>query len=83
VMGLLVTVNLAGEPPMLDPKTVVVGSGMITIGGLPHDLESGAPAVGVLIPLPDGRTVAAVTTLRLLLTAADMLKAHYGDPRTP
>lgn len=81
MMGLLITVNLDGETPLLDPGTIIVGTGTMTIGGIPRGLESGAPAVGFLIPLPDGRTVAALTTLKLLLHAADMLRSAYGDPR--
>lgn len=49
--------------------------------GLADGTASGAPVVMAFLTLPDGRTVMAETTLALFLTAADALKARYGDPR--
>jgi hypothetical protein len=54
----------------------------IGISGLPGGMTSGKPSVMLRIDLPDGRVVMAETTLRLLLTAADAFRTHYGDPRT-
>lgn len=54
----------------------------IEVGGLPGGMASGKPSVAFCIPLPDGRVVIAETSLALLLTAGDALKARYGDPRT-
>lgn len=53
----------------------------IQISGIRNGLASGAPAVSIRFDLPDGRIVVANTSLKLLLTAADALKAYYGDPR--
>lgn len=53
----------------------------ITLTGLDGGMSSGKPSVAVIIPLPDGRKVLAETSLALLLTAVDALRARYGDPR--
>lgn len=53
----------------------------IEIGCLANGMASGAPAAALCFKLPDGRVVLAETSLKLLLTAADTLKARYGDPR--
>jgi hypothetical protein len=44
-------------------------------------MKGGAPSVAFRIDLEDGRTVIAETSLKLLLTASDLFKARYGDPR--
>jgi hypothetical protein len=44
--------------------------------------ESGKPSVALGFELPDGRWVLAETSLALFLTAAEALRARYGDPRT-
>jgi len=63
-----------GEYPTIDYK------GPITIGGMDNGTASGKPVV--LIGIEVGEDVMVVqTTLALFLTAADMLKARYGDPR--
>lgn len=53
----------------------------IHIGALERGTEAGKPSVAFLFKLPDGRHVLAETTLALLLTATDSLKARFGDPR--
>lgn len=53
----------------------------IAIAGLSAGMQSGDPSVSFTFALPDGRVVFAETSLRLLLTAADALKAKHGDPR--
>lgn len=55
-------------------------TGSVTIGGLARGTAADKPTV--LIGLDDGDVVlVAETTLALFLTAADALKAKYGDPR--
>jgi hypothetical protein len=54
---------------------------VIAITGLEEGMESGLPSVAMCFWLPDGTPVLCETSLRLLLTAADALKARFGDPR--
>lgn len=81
MIGLEIIVNMegAGERLQLDLAHVVHVTSPMTIGGLARGMASGNASVMLLIQLPDGRTVAAETSLKLWLTAADMLRAHYGD----
>jgi hypothetical protein len=53
-----------------------------TVSGLRDGTVNGEPSVALLIELENGEHVVAETTLRLFLTAADAMKARYGDPRT-
>lgn len=54
----------------------------IRIVGLAGGMESGNPSVCIGSFLPhDGGCVIAETSLALFLTAADALKARFGDPR--
>jgi hypothetical protein len=54
----------------------------LRIGGLAGGMGSGKPSVAIAAFLPnDGGCVVAETSLALFLTAADALKARYGDPR--
>jgi hypothetical protein len=53
----------------------------VRVGGLVNGMDSGKPSVGISAMLPDGRAVLIQTSLSLFLMAADVLKAHYGDPR--
>lgn len=57
------------------------GDAHLEVGALAHGMASGDPSVMFCYPLPDGRVVLAETSLRLLLSAADALKAVHGDPR--
>lgn len=55
--------------------------GQIIIGGMPEGTDSGKPSVMIAFEQAEGYLVSE-TTLALFLTAADGLKAKYGDPRT-
>ncbi len=63
-------------------EIVHVGNGAtIRVTGLDAGVISGEPSVAMAFPLPDGRWALIETSLRMFLTAADMLKARFGDPR--
>ena len=66
----------------VDPEKLVHVTSPMKITCLPGGMASGAPSVGLVLTLPDGRTVLAETSLALLLMAADAFKARHGDPRT-
>jgi hypothetical protein len=51
------------------------------VTALEGGMASGNPSVAVLVQTRDGRAFFAETSLRLFLTAADVFKAKYGDPR--
>lgn len=51
----------------------------IGITALAGGMVSGRTSVMLRLDLPDGRTVLAETSLTLFLTAADALRARYGD----
>ncbi len=53
----------------------------LQIVSLAGGTTSGAPSVAFRIDLENGQTVVAETSLKLLLTAADLFKAKFGDPR--
>lgn len=54
----------------------------IRICVLENGMQSGLPSVSIGVFLPnDGGCVIAETSLGLFLSAADALKAKYGDPR--
>jgi len=72
--------------PDLEEKSFQVvhlgnGAPAIQMAGLHEGMTSGKPSVSIRLDLPNGTIVVAETSLALLLTAADALKAHYGDPR--
>ncbi len=70
--------------PDLKDKEVITSENIanpLQITGLAGGMASGKPSVTLRIDLADGRVVLAQTSLALLLTAADGLKARYGDPR--
>lgn len=55
-----------------------------TVSGLSRGMASGSPSVSFIVEdLGDGRWLLAETSLKLFLTAADALRARYGDPRLP
>ncbi len=54
----------------------------LEIGALASGMKSGAPSVALCFKLPDGTIVLAETSLALFLTAAEVLAARYGDPRS-
>jgi hypothetical protein len=53
----------------------------LTVTSLDAGMKSGDPSVAFVVELVDGSYVFAETSLKLFLTAADALKARYGDPR--
>lgn len=59
---------------------VIEHAGPISIGGMESGTESGKPVVLIGLDIGD-EVLVAQTTLALFLTAADALKARYGDPR--
>lgn len=80
------TIKLDGDGawPDLGHRTeagLVLEARSIEIAGLAGGMASGKPSVMIRIDRPDGRVTIAETSLALLLTAADALKARYGDPR--
>ena len=59
----------------------LAGGSHIQVTGLEGGMQSGRPSVAIRLDLEDGRVVLAETSLALFLSAADALKARYGDPR--
>lgn len=56
--------------------------GELIIGGLAQGTGRGKPMVQIGLEDPEtGGFLVAQTTLALFLTAADVLKTTYGDPR--
>jgi hypothetical protein len=54
----------------------------LVVAGLRGGMQSGKPSVVIGMYLPnDGGCVIGETSLALFLSAADALKARYGDPR--
>lgn len=69
-------------PELADGKTVLHHTkDKMQVTALLGGMSSGAPSVALRIDLEDGSVVIAETSLALFLTAADGLKAKYGDPR--
>lgn len=60
---------------------VVEHVGEVSIGGMSRGTELGRPVVMIGLDLGDDGVLVAQTTLSLFLSAADALKAKYGDPR--
>ena len=84
MLDLVVQVTGDGAWPDLAGKEVIGYDEImqpLQIAGLAGGLASGKPSVTLRVDLPDGRVVLAQTSLALLLTAADALRARYGDPR--
>jgi hypothetical protein len=67
--------------PDNENDVIDLAAGSFTIAGIPDGTASGAPAVALVFPLPDGHVAVAQTTLALFLTATDALRARHGDPR--
>ncbi len=53
----------------------------IQVTGLADGTEANAPSVVIRLDIDNHRGVLAETTLKLFLSAADALKAKFGDPR--
>lgn len=79
--ALTIVLDGEGAAKEVAPGTTVHVLEPFTITALAGGMQSGKPSIALLIPLPDGRTVVAETSLALLLTAADAFRAKYGDPR--
>ena len=82
----IITLNLNPEPHWPDlaerPESVIhLGNGApaIQVASLPGGMDSGRTSVALRLDLPDGRTVVAETSLRLLLTVARALASRYPD----
>jgi len=55
--------------------------GSFEVAVLEGGMDSGAPSVAFRFDLPDGKVVFAQTSLKLFLSAADLFKVKFGDPR--
>lgn len=55
--------------------------GELVIGGMAKGTIAGKPVVMIGLDVEGHYVLVAETTLALFLTAADSLKAKYGDPR--
>ncbi len=66
----------------LDPTKGTIPGEILAMCALAEGMASGAPSIGILIRLPDGKQVIAQTSLKLLLTANACFLAVHGDPRT-
>lgn len=82
MIGLSITLEEPLWPDVDRSRVVHVTEGM-SIGGLTDGMVSGKPSVAIRVDLPDSdQVVIAETSLALFLSAADALKARFGDPRT-
>jgi hypothetical protein len=66
--------------PDLQGKKIIRAVGL-QVAALREGTQGGSLSVAFRIDLEDGRTVIAETSLKLLLTASDLFRAKYGDPR--
>lgn len=51
----------------------------LRMGVLPHGMQSGAPSVAIRIDLPDGQIVIAETSLALLVTTVNSIRARFDS----
>lgn len=51
--------------------------GELALGVLPHGMKSGQPSVAIRIDLPNGHTVVAETSAKVLVAAAQSIMAAY------
>lgn len=74
-------VALIGDGVLSDVNTedIVTVSDDITIAVLDKGMKSGKPSVGILIKLPDGKTLLAQTSAKLFVSAANAIHAKYPD----
>lgn len=84
----LIRINLVGDGSWDDlagkqDQIIHLGNDAPPIGvwALAGGMTSGKPSVAIRFDLPDGKIVIAETSLALFLSAADALRARYGDPR--
>lgn len=75
--------DMEGQGADLDPEKVIHTREAWTIGGLRGGMVGGdgtpRTSVMVRIPLPDGRTVIAETSLRLLYAAVRAIAIRHGQ----
>lgn len=63
-----------------DKEVIHLGQGtVIGLAVLSGGMQSGKPSIMLRIDLPDGRTVMAETSWRLLRSACDAISARYGS----
>jgi hypothetical protein len=73
----------AGMVKDVPPAKLAHTTEPLRIGGLAGGMSSGKPSVAIAVFLPNnGGCVLAETSLALFLSAADALKARYGDPHS-
>jgi hypothetical protein len=70
--------NAEGALNGVNPATVIHVRDPFTIAVLPAGMGSGKESVSIIIPLPDGDTVVAETSLQLFQAAAKAFAAKYG-----
>lgn len=78
--GLRVILDLEKTGFVAGTYDIVEHSGEMVVGGMQNGTASGKPVVMVAL-VKDEHILVKETTLALFLTAADALKAKYGDPR--
>lgn len=78
---LTIELDMEGKGAHLADKKVHHVVESFKVGGLAGGMTSGKPSVMMEIPLGDGSVALVETSLALFLTAADALRAKYGDPR--
>ena len=80
---LQILINMENSAPELAGK--LVAGEIQTIGALPSGMRSGNPSIGIVVKVldKDGEEhfIFGETSLKLFLSAADIFKAEYGDPR--
>jgi hypothetical protein len=83
-MASIIDLKLDGDgawPDLIDKGVIHLGEDT-TIGMcvLPGGMTSGRPSVAFRFDLPDGGTVVAEASWRVLATAAQAIAARYGWP---
>lgn len=77
-----IILDASGMVNDIPPGKIAHTTEPIRIGGLEGGMQSGKPSVAIAAILPNGGgCVLAETSLALFLSAADALRARYGDPR--
>lgn len=68
-------------PDLMDKGVIHLGDGtVIGLAVLPAGMTSGCPSVMFRLDLPDGGTVCAEASWRVLAIAAQAIAARYGWP---
>lgn len=79
-----ISIHLEGEGMLKDVPRERLGHTTLPmrIGALADGMQSGKPSVAIAMFLPNGGgCVVGETSLAMFLSAADALRARYGDPR--